>query len=169
MSKFSSVPPGTASVFRARSVLLRYLFCMQINVTPAAGKLWYSLQNLLSGRCRQPLLNSGRVACAFFFVRANFIIVVPGANYQLTPADVATAGAKLKGSKVIVVSEGVLGIAGPICGCGTCSVACGTLRLASAAHPSKFVAVLCGQLPRRPSPFAETKRHSRDAEKCRVS
>lgn len=35
--------------------------------------------------------------------RANFIVVVPGANYHLSPEDVVAAGAKLKGSKVMVV------------------------------------------------------------------
>lgn len=37
--------------------------------------------------------------------RANFIVVVPGANYHLSPEDVTTSSELLKGSKVMVVSH----------------------------------------------------------------
>lgn len=37
--------------------------------------------------------------------RANFIVVVPGANHHLDPEDVSDAGARLKGCKVMVVSK----------------------------------------------------------------
>lgn len=48
------------------------------------------------------------VACVSLYIlarahRANFIVVVPGANYHLSPEDVTAAGAKLKGAKVMVV------------------------------------------------------------------
>lgn len=40
--------------------------------------------------------------------RANFIVVVPGANYYLSPEDVTASSEKLKGAKVMVVSRFVL-------------------------------------------------------------
>lgn len=36
--------------------------------------------------------------------RANFIVIVPGANYVLSPDNVASATARLKGAKVMLVS-----------------------------------------------------------------
>lgn len=35
----------------------------------------------------------------------NFIVIVPGANYLLSPEDVASATSRLKGAKVIMVRK----------------------------------------------------------------
>lgn len=58
---------------------------------------------LLCSHHTTPMCPPRDLRCCFVHARANFIVIVPGANYHLSPEDVVAAGAKLKGAKVMLV------------------------------------------------------------------